>query len=302
MNYAKTMLLLASLTAVFLGVGWLIGGVPGMAIAFLIAVATNFYAFWNSDEMALRAHGARRVDRASAPELHQMVEELAVRADVPMPAVYVIDTDQPNAFATGRSPEKGAVAATRGIMRMLSREELAGVMAHELAHIKNRDTLIMTVAATVAGAISMLAQFGLFFGGGRDRGILGIVGVIAAAILAPFAAMMIQSLISRTREFSADRLGGEICGNPLWLASALAKISRTNVVMQSAEENPASAHLFIVNPLAGTRIDRLFSTHPDPQRRITELKRQAATMGRMPGERETPAAVGRRGPQSSPWQ
>ncbi|MEM9044588.1 MAG: zinc metalloprotease HtpX [Pseudomonadota bacterium] len=302
MNYTKTLLLLAALTAVFLSIGWLIGGVTGMVIAFLIAICTNFYAFWNSDELALRAHGARRVDRASAPEYFQMVEELSVRAGIPTPAVYVIDTDQPNAFATGRSPDKAAVAATRGLMQMLSREELAGVMAHEIAHIQNRDTLIMTVAATVAGAIAMLAQFGMFFGGGRDRGAFGIVGVIAAAILAPLAAMMIQSLISRTREFSADRLGGEICGNPLWLASALAKITRTNVLMPSAEENPASAHLFIVNPLAGTRVDRLFSTHPDPQRRIAELKRQAATMGRMPSRDDAPRPVRRGGSAPSPWQ
>ncbi|MEM1276756.1 MAG: zinc metalloprotease HtpX [Pseudomonadota bacterium] len=300
MNYTKTLMLLAALTAVFLSVGYLIGGMTGMVIALVISVATNFYAFWNSDELALRAHGARQVDRASAPELYQMVEDLAARAGVPMPAVYVLDTDQPNAFATGRSPDKAAVAATRGLMRMLTREELAGVMAHELAHIQNRDTLIMTVSATVAGAIATLAQFGLFFGGGRDRGVLGIVGVIAAAILAPLAAMMIQSLISRTREFSADRLGGEICGNPLWLASALAKISRVNLVMETAEENPASAHLFIVNPLAGSRMDRLFSTHPNPERRIAELKRQAAVMGRMrtgdgPGPDLRPGVA-------SPWQ
>ena len=299
MNYLKTMCLLAALTALFLGVGWLIGGTGGMAIAFLIAIATNFYAYWNSDELALRGHGARRVDRASAPELVAMVEELAKRADMPMPAVYVIDTEQPNAFATGRSPEKAAVAATRGIIQSLSREELAGVMAHELAHIKNRDTLIMTVAATVAGAIAMLAQFGMFFGGGRDRGVLGIVGVILAAILAPIAAMMIQGLISRTREYSADRLGGEICGNPLWLASALAKISRTKIVMPSAEENPASAHLFIVNPLAGMRMDRLFSTHPPAERRIAELKAQAAQMARTArpaGDRGAPW-----GARRNPW-
>ncbi|MBY8974673.1 zinc metalloprotease HtpX [Rhodobacteraceae bacterium NNCM2] len=304
MNYGKTMLLLASLTALFMGVGWLIGGGAGMLIALVIAIGTNFYAYWNSDEMALRAHNARPVTRASAPEIYAMVEDLAKRADLPTPAVYVIDTDQPNAFATGRSPEKAAVAATRGIIQTLSREELAGVMAHELAHIKNRDTLIMTVAATVAGAISMLAQFGMFFGGGRDRGALGIVGVIVAAILAPIAAMMIQGLISRTREYSADKAGGEICGNPLWLASALAKISRSPALMQTAEDNPASAHLFIVNPLSGMRMDRLFSTHPPAERRIAELKAQAAAMGRM----SRPSGDGAKGTpwggntRRSPWQ
>lgn len=302
MNYGKTMLLLAALTAVFMGVGWLIGGTAGILIAFLIAVATNFYAYWNSDELALRMHNARPVTQSSAPELYAMVDELSRRADMPMPAIYVIDTDQPNAFATGRSPEKAAVAATRGIIRMLSREELAGVMAHELAHIKNRDTLIMTIAATVAGAVTMLAQFAMFFGGGRGRGLLGIIGVIAAAILAPIAAMMIQSLISRTREFAADRAGGEICGNPLWLAAALAKISRTPIEMPTAEENPASAHLFIVNPLAGVRMDRLFSTHPPADRRIAELKAQAASMVRLARTRsgEEPAPWGTSRP--SPWK
>ncbi|MEO0995562.1 MAG: zinc metalloprotease HtpX [Pseudomonadota bacterium] len=304
MNYGKTMLLLAALTAVFMGVGWLIGGTAGMLIAFLIAVATNFYAFWNSDELALRMHNARPVSPTSAPELYAMVEELSRRADMPTPAIYVIDTDQPNAFATGRSPEKAAVAATRGIIRMLSREELAGVMAHELAHIKNRDTLIMTIAATVAGAVTMLAQFAMFFGGGRERGALGIIGVIAAAILAPIAAMMIQSLISRTREFAADRAGGEICGNPLWLAGALAKISRTPIEMPTAEDNPASAHLFIVNPLAGMRMDRLFSTHPPAERRIAELKAQAASMVRLARTRsgEDPAPWGSSSSRPSPWQ
>ena len=296
MNYTKTMLLLAALTAVFLSVGWMIGGATGMLIAGGIAVATNFYAWWNSDKAALSMHGARLVTRAQAPDLYDMVADLAKRAGMPMPAVYIIETDQPNAFATGRDPSNAAVAATTGILRMLSREELAGVMAHELAHIQNRDTLIMTVAATVAGAIGMLAQFGMFFGGGRDRGPLGIIGVILAAILAPMAAMLIQSLISRTREYSADRLGGEICGNPLWLASALAKISGSRTVMDSAERNPASAHLFIVNPLAGMRMDRLFSTHPPAETRIAELQRQAAEMGRQ----SAPAGSRPRGKQN-PW-
>jgi heat shock protein HtpX len=224
MNHVKTMMMLAAMTALFLSVGWLIGGAVGALIALAVAIATNAFAFWNSDRLALAAHDARPVSPQSSPGLARMVEELAHRAGLPMPKLYVIEQDQPNAFATGRSPERAAVAVTSGLMRQLSREELAGVIAHELAHIQNRDTLIMTVAATVAGAISMLAQFGLFFGGGRDRGWAGFIGVILAAIMAPIAAMLIQMMISRTREYSADRLGGEICGNPLWLASALANL------------------------------------------------------------------------------
>jgi heat shock protein HtpX len=282
MNQLKTMMLLAAMTALFLGVGWLIGGTAGALIALVIAIATNAFAFWNSDRLALAAHKAQPVSRASAPDLFRMVEGLARRAELPMPKLYVIAQDQPNAFATGRGPERAAVAVTTGIMRQLSSEELAGVIAHELAHIRNRDTLIMTVAATVAGAIAMLAQFGLFFG--RGRGGLGFVGVILAALMAPIAAMLIQMTISRTREYSADRLGGEICGNPLWLASALARISggAGRHAMESAESHPASAHLFIVNPLAGRRMDGLFTTHPKTENRIAALKRQAAEMGRSP--------------------
>lgn len=301
MNYFKTMLLLAAMTALFLGVGWLIGGTGGALIAFVIALGMNAFAFWNSDKLALRAHGAKEIDRASAPELYELVEGLAGRAGLPMPKVYLIESDQPNAFATGRSPNRAAVAVTRGIMRQLSREELAGVIAHELAHIRNRDTLVMTVAATVAGAISMLAQFGLFFGGGRDRGPLGFVGVLLAVILAPLAAMMIQMLISRTREYSADRLGAEICGNPMWLASALARISGAakRYEMESAERHQATAHMFIVNPLSGRRMDSLFSTHPSTENRIAALKRLAAEMGRtadVSGFGEQASVVRRQGP------
>jgi len=280
MNYMKTAMLLAAMTALFLGVGYMIGGATGAGIAFVIALATNAFAWWNSDKMALRMHGAREVDARSAPELYGLVEDLARRAELPMPRVYVIETDQPNAFATGRSPANAAVAATSGILRSLSREELAGVIAHELAHIKNRDTLIMTIAATVAGAISMLAQFGIFFGGG-NRNPLGFIGVILAAILAPIAAMLIQTMISRTREYAADRAGGAICGNPLWLAGALEKIARAarGREMASAEAHPETAHLFIYNPLSGKGRDSLFSTHPDPANRIEALRRQAAEMG-----------------------
>lgn len=282
MNLIKTGMLLAAMTALFLVVGYLLGGPAGALIALVVAIGMNGYAYWNSDKLALSAHGARPVTRASAPQLYEMVEDLARKADLPMPEVYVIDTPQPNAFATGRSPEKAAVAATTGIMQLLSREELAGVMAHELAHIKNRDTLIMTIAATVAGAISMLAQFSMFFRGSRNNA-MGLIGMLLAVFLAPIAAALIQMLISRTREYSADRLGGEICGNPLWLASALSKISGAarKIEMDTAERNPASAHLFIVNPLSGARMDNLFSTHPRAENRIEELKKQAASMDRL---------------------
>lgn len=284
MNYAKTALLLAAMTGLFLAVGWLVGGGAGAVIAFVVALAMNGYAWWSSDSLALRMHNAREVDARTAPDLVAMVEELSERADLPMPRVYVIEDAQPNAFATGRSPENAAVAATSGIMRSLSREELAGVMAHELAHIKNRDTLIMTVTATISGAIGMLAswaQWSMLLGGDRSRNPLGIIGLLLAAILAPMAAMVVQMMVSRTREYAADRMGGEICGNPLWLASALAKIAQAarGHEMISAERHPETAHMFIMNPLSGRRFDSLFSTHPDPANRIAELEAQAAEMG-----------------------
>ncbi|MEO1494039.1 MAG: zinc metalloprotease HtpX [Pseudomonadota bacterium] len=284
MNLVKTGMLLAALTALFLAAGYMMGGPTGALIALVFAIGTNAYAYWNSDKLALSAHGARPVTRGSAPELVGMVEDLARNADMPMPAVYVIDSPQPNAFATGRSPDKAAVAATTGIMQMLDREELAGVMAHELAHIKNRDTLIMTVAATVAGALAMLASYGWIFRsmGGNRNNPFGMIGMLLAMFLAPMAAGLIQMMISRTREYSADRLGGEFCGNPLWLASALQKISggASRAEMESVERNPATAHLFIVNPLSGARMDNLFSTHPAAENRIAALKQQAAEMGR----------------------
>ncbi len=307
MNLVKTGMLLAALTALFMAAGYAMGGAGGALIALLFAAGMNAYAYWNSDKLALSAHGARPVTRASAPELVDMVEELARNAELPMPAVYVIDSPQPNAFATGRSPEKVAVAATTGLMQMLNREELAGVMAHELAHIQNRDTLIMTVSATVAGALSMLAQWGFLLRGGRNNNPLGMVGMLLAVFLAPMAAALIQMLISRTREYSADKLGGEICRNPLWLASALQKISGggARVEMASAERNPASAHLFIVNPLSGARMDSLFSTHPKAENRIAALKQQAAQMGRLaqmtsdePRQWGPPKTGGRQGPGS----
>ncbi len=295
MNYFKTMLLLAALTALFMGVGYLLGGSGGMMIAFLFALATNAWAFWNSDKVVLRMHDAQPVTRASMPEFYDMVARLARNADLPMPKVYIIQADQPNAFATGRNPENAAVAATTGLLKLLTPAEVAGVMAHELAHVKNRDTLIMTIAATVAGAIAMLAQFGFLFGGRDDRNNpLGVIGVLLAVLVAPLAAAMIQMLISRTREYSADRMGAQIAGDPLGLASALRKISGVarRIEMPSAERNPASAHLFIVNPLSGARMDNLFSTHPNPENRIRALEAMAAEM---PGRRMRESPIPRAG-------
>ncbi len=277
MGYLKTAVLLAAMTALFLAVGYMLGGQGGMVIAFMVALAMNAFAYWNSDKIVLRMYGAREVDARSAPEFYHIVEDLARRAGLPMPRVYIIDTPQPNAFATGRNPENAAVAATTGLLNILNREEVAGVMAHELAHVRNRDTLIMTITATIAGAISMLANFALFLGNNRNNP-LGIVGSILIMILAPLAAALVQMAISRSREYEADRIGAEICGQPLWLASALAKLHQASerIVNERAEENPATAHLFIVNPLHGQRMDNLFSTHPSMQNRIDRLYEMAA--------------------------
>ncbi len=280
MNFMRTALLLAAMTGLFLAVGYLIGGQGGFLIALAISIATNFFAYWNSDKMVLRMHNAEEIDEASAPELFQMVARLAQNAELPMPRVYVMHEDQPNAFATGRNPDYGAVAVTTGLMQRLNRDEIAGVIAHELAHIKNRDTLIMTMTATLAGAISMLAQFGLFFGGRRDNG-MGIIGTLAMVILAPLAAMLVQMAISRTREYAADRLGAQISGEPLALASALDKIAGAahHIENHRAEESPATAHMFIINPLSGARMDNLFSTHPDTDNRIAALETMADEWG-----------------------
>jgi heat shock protein HtpX len=280
MNYIKTGLLLAALTALFGVVGFVIGGEGGMLIALGLAAATNVFAYWNSDKLALKAHGAREVDERSAPELVAMVRELAARAELPMPRVYVIDNPQPNAFATGRNPANAAVAATTGLMRLLTREELAGVMAHELAHVKYRDTLIMTISATFAGALATLAQFGFLFGGRGDNRPHPFM-MLAMMILAPLGGMLIQMAISRSREYVADRAGAEICGNPLWLSSALAKISNgvARIPNKDAEEHPATAPMFIINPLTGGGMDNLFSTHPATQNRIAALEDFARELG-----------------------
>lgn len=280
MSYAKTAILLAGLSGLFLAVGFLLGGETGMLMALGLAVATNLFAYWNSGSMVLSMYGAKQVGPAEAPEFHQIVAQLARNAQLPMPRVYIIDNPQPNAFATGRNPENAAVAATTGLLDLLSPEEIAGVMAHELAHVKNRDTLIMTIAATIAGAIGMLANFAFFFGGHRSSdeegggGPLGAVGAIAAAILAPIAAMLVQMAISRSREYEADREGAAICGQPLWLASALGRLEAAAHVIpnRDAQAHPATAHLFIVNPLSGQGMDNLFSTHPSMSNRIARLQ------------------------------
>ena len=281
MNVFRTGVLLSALVALFGVAGYALGGQGGMMIALLVAVAMNVFAYWNSDSIVLRMHGAREIRRADLPWLHDMVAQLAERAELPMPRVYIIEQDQPNAFATGRNPENAAVAATTGLLRQLSHEEVAGVMAHELAHVKNRDTLIMTVTATIAGALSMLANFAMFssmFGGSSDRNSpLGGIGILLMAILAPLAATLVQLVISRAREYDADALGAKICGRPLWLASALDRLdgAAKRIDNHVAEANPATAHLFIVNPLHAHSVDSLFATHPPMRERIARLRAMA---------------------------
>ena len=273
MNMVKTAMLIAFMTALFMGVGFMIGGTGGMMIALVIALAMNAFSYWNADKMVLRMHNAQEVDAKSAPEYYGMVQDLSDNAGLPMPRVYLIHEDQPNAFATGRNPENAAVAATTGLLNLLTPEEVAGVMAHELAHIQNRDTLTMTITATLAGAISMLGNFAFFLGGRNNNNPFGIIGVLAAMIVAPFAAMIVQMAVSRTREYSADRRGAEICGRPDWLASALVKVSKGAAALtnERAEHNPATAHMFIINPLNGSGADSLFSTHPATQNRVDAL-------------------------------
>jgi len=282
MNYMRTAILLAGLTGLFMAVGYLIGGGSGALIAFIIAAATNLFSYWNADKLVLSMHGAQEVDEHNAPELVAIVRELAQRASLPMPRVFLMDSPQPNAFATGRNPQNAAVCATTGLLNALSRDEIAGVIGHELGHVRNHDTLTMTITATIAGAISMLAQFGMFFrGGNRDNSGLGIVGSLLMLILAPLAAMVVQMAISRTREYAADNLGARISGRPDALASALVKISRIaeEVPNETAETHPTTAPLFIINPLSGRGMDNLFSTHPSTENRIAALERLSREMG-----------------------
>jgi heat shock protein HtpX len=277
MNTLRTGMLMAALTGLFLAVGALIGGSYGMVIAFAFALATNLFAYWNSDKVLLSMYGARQVDETSAPELYRLVARLAQQAQLPMPKVFITENPQPNAFATGRNPDHAAVCVTTGLLGQVSQEELAGVLAHELGHVKHRDTLTMTIVAVMAGAISMLANMAFFMGGDRDRNNpMGIVGVILVTLLAPIAAMLVQAAISRSREFEADRAGAEITGRPLWLASALGQIERAAERIENypADANPATAHMFIINPLHGG-ISGLFATHPPTEERIARLRAMA---------------------------
>jgi heat shock protein HtpX len=282
MSRMKTAMLLATLTALFLWAGQALGGETGLMTALVFAGVMNFGAYWWSDKIVLRMYRAQEVTPTQTPGLHNLVRELTLRAGLPMPRVYVIPEDAPNAFATGRNPQHAAVAVTEGLLRLLDRDELAGVLAHELGHVKNRDTLVMTVAATIAGAVSMLAsiaQWGMIFGGGRsaDDGeegahpAAGLLGII----LAPIAAMLIQMAISRSREFIADETGARVSGNPLALASALLKIDAWSRQMPMTAGSPATAHLFIINPLTGGGLLRLFSTHPSTEQRVEGLRAMA---------------------------
>ena len=284
MNTLRTGILMAVLTGIFLVVGFLIGGGPGMVIAFLFAAGTNLFAYWNSDKMLLSMYGARPVDEKSAPDVVHLVRQLSQNAGLPMPKVYVVENEQPNAFATGRDPEHAAVCVTTGLLQRVSHEELAGVLAHELGHVKHRDTLTMTITATIAGAVSMLANFAFFLGGDRRNNPLGLVGMLLVMLLAPIAAVLVQMAVSRSREFEADRAGAEISGRPLWLASALEHIDSAarRIDNVEAEQNPATAHMFIVNPLHGG-LSGLFASHPSTEERIARLRALAGQPAKTPG-------------------
>ncbi len=277
MNSLKTGILMSALMALFLVVGAMIGGGPGMGIAFVMAAGINLLAYWNSDKMLLSMYGARAVDAGSEPALYHIVERLAAQAGLPMPAVYIAQNEQPNAFATGRNPHHAAVCVTSGLLARLGPEELAGVIAHELGHVKNRDTLTMTITAVIAGAIGMLANFAFFMGGNRENRGTGLIGMLLVTMLAPFAALLVQSAISRSREFEADKAGAELTGRPLWLADALTAIddSAQRVLNPPADANPATAHMFIVNPLHGG-LSGLFASHPSTEERVARLRAMAA--------------------------
>ena len=282
MNTIKITFLLTCLTLLLVAMGSAIGGQSGMIIAFLIAGGMNFFSYWYSDKIVLKIYKAREVSETESPILFRMVRRLAQQADMPMPKVYIIPSEGPNAFATGRNPQNAAVAATEGIMRLLSEEELEGVMAHELAHVQNRDTLISTIAATFAGAIAMLGnmlQWAAIFGGGRSENEEGggsMLGSLALAFIAPMAAMLIQMAVSRSREYLADATGARICGKPLALASALNKLQKGAQAIPLQEATPATSHMFIVNPLTGASVMKLFSTHPPMEERIARLKALAS--------------------------
>ena len=282
MNLFKTVFLMSMLTGLFLVIGAMIGGGPGMVIAFAIAAGMNLLAYWNSDKVLLSMYGAKQVDANSAPDLFHIVERLAGQARLPMPKVYITENPQPNAFATGRDPAHAAVCVTSGLLATVSKEELAGVIAHELGHVRNRDTLTMTITAVIAGAIGMLANFAFFMGDRRNP--LGLVGVLLVTMLAPVAAMLVQAAISRSREFEADKAGAELTGRPLWLADALAQIDQSarKTLNAPADANPATAHMFIINPLHGG-LSGLFASHPSTEERIARLRAMA-------GVTERPAA------------
>jgi heat shock protein HtpX len=276
MNTFKTGLLMSLLTGLFLVVGALVGGSTGMLFAFVMAAGLNLFAYWNSDKMLLSMYGARQVDASSAPDLYHIVERLAANAHLPMPKVFISENPQPNAFATGRNPEHAAVCVTSGLLQRVTNEELAGVIAHELGHVRNHDTLTMTITAVIAGAIGMLANMAFFMGGDRRNNPLGLVGILLVSLLAPFAAMLVQAAISRSREFEADKAGAELTGRPLWLANALAAIdsSAKRIDNPEADANPATAHMFIVNPLHGG-FAGLFASHPSTEERIARLRAMA---------------------------
>ncbi len=280
-NLLRTGLLISALTALFMAVGYWVAGPHGMAVALLIAAATNLFTYWSADRIVLMMYGAHQVDDSQAPELLRIVRDLAGRAGLPVPKVYLIDSEQPNAFATGRNPSHAAVAVTRGLLRMLPEREVAGVLAHELAHVKHHDTLTMTITATLAGAIGMLANFLFFLTPGRngERNHPGAIAGLVIMLLAPLAAALVQLAISRTREYAADKAGAEIVGQPMWLAQALARIHAgvQQIPNEDAERNPATAHLFIISPLSGARPGGLFSTHPPVRERIARLAAMAGT-------------------------
>ena len=297
----KTAMLMAAMTALFGFAGTMLAGFEGLLIAIILAIAMNLFAWYNSDKMVLRMYGAKKVPQEHP--LYEMVANLSLNAQLPMPKVYEIQSDQPNAFATGRNPENAAVAATTGLLKRLNQNEIAAVMAHELAHIKNRDTTIMVVAATFAGAISMLANFAMFFGGRRNNN-MGFIGLIAMMILAPLAASLIQMAISRSREYVADRVGAEICGNPLWLASALKSIQgfAYKIDNHEAERNPSTAHMFIINPLHAHAHDKLFSTHPSTANRVAALEAMIGKVEPVQSTRQSSVPkTRRRGRLKRPW-